>query len=322
MLVWIFALSALAGELLVDVLDVGQGDSVLIRGGGKAVLIDAGPSDADVVGQLRTLGITRLDLVVATHPHADHIGRMKDVVTSIDVGLYVDNGLPHTTRMYDALMTTIEERHVPYRAARQGMKLNLGAEATLTVLFPANAPLTGTRSDLNSNSVVLWLDHGEVDMLFTGDSEAPTERALLGLGLASVEVLKVAHHGSEHSSTQPFLAALQPRFALISCGTDNRYGHPDPEALARYAHVGAAIYRTDLSGNLRVVSDGMDVEILEGSLAELERVRIVPRAPVTPLQWAADRGAAAPDGPSVPEKTRTSRDTKRATKRKSREEAQ
>lgn len=273
-----FTGTAFAGEVLVDVLDVGQGDAVLIRGGGKAVLIDAGPRNGKVADQLRSIGVQQLDLVVATHPHADHIGGMLDVVQGFDIGLYMDNGMPHSTRMYDTLMTEVEARGLRYRTARQGLKLNLGDEASFTVLFPADALLRNTRSDINSNSVVLWLDHGDVSMLFTGDSEAPTEEALLPR-LQPVDVLKVAHHGSNHSSTTAMLAQLQPRYALISCGVDNRYGHPGADTLARLAEVGAMVYRTDQSGNLRVVSDGITVEVLEGDLVALERMRSAPPAP-------------------------------------------
>jgi len=262
------ACPAWAGEVLVDMLDIGQGDSILIRGGGKAVLIDAGIPESKVVDQLHALGVTRLDLVIATHPHADHIGDMIDVVRGFDIGLYMDNGLPHTTVTYQDLMKAVEERGIPYRAARLGQKIKLGEEATMEVLWPSDTPLRDTRSDLNSNSVVVWLTHGENTFLFTGDSEEPTEAALLANGIGPVDVLKVAHHGSEHSSVESFLAVVHPKIALISCGTGNRYGHPDPIALARYAAIGAHVYRTDTQGHLRVVSNGKTLTVQEGLLPE------------------------------------------------------
>lgn len=274
----VLAVDAGAGEVLVDVLDVGQGDAVLVRGGGKSVLIDAGPREGGALAQLQQLGIRHLDLVVATHPHADHIGGMADVLQNIDVGLFLDNGMPHTTATYAQVMIEVEQRGIRYRTAERGLRLKLGDEAAFTVLFPAATPLAGTRSDLNSNSVVLWLDHGEVDMLFTGDAEAPTEEALALPD--AVDVLKVAHHGSSHSSTPGFLARARPTYAIVSCGAANRYGHPDPEALGRLEAAGAMVYRTDLSGNLRVISDGLTVEVLEGTLSELERVPIAQRGEV------------------------------------------
>lgn len=267
---------AWAGELTVDVLDVGQGDAILIRGGGKSVLIDAGDRDASTVEQLTALDVHRLDLVVATHPHADHIGRMPDVLAAFEVGLYLDSGLPHDTQTYRDTMAAVEQRHIPYRTASAGTHLNLGDEAVFTVLFPSGTALTGTRSDLNSNSVVLRLDHGQNSFLFTGDAEEPTERELMRGGLEPVDVLKVAHHGSEHSSTPSFLDAVHPRYALVSVGSGNRYGHPDAACLQRLADAHAMVYRTDLSGDLRVLSDGVDLEVVEGTLAELEQVRVVP----------------------------------------------
>lgn len=274
LLALLVAVPALAGQVLVDVLDVGQGDAVLIRGGGKAVLIDAGPRGGGVLDQLRTLRVKKLDLVVSSHPHADHIGDMAEVVRRLEVGLFLDNGMVHTTRTYATLMSAIEARGIRYRTAEAGLTLNLGDEATFTVLFPTGDPLRETRSDLNANSVVLRLDHGDVSFLFTGDAEAVTEQALIASGLQPVDVLKVPHHGSAHSSTARFLDATRPRYALISCGATNRYGHPAPDALGRLERAGAMVYRTDVSGNLRVISDGVDVEVLEGSLAELERVRV------------------------------------------------
>src|SRR5690606_22157140 len=146
------------------------------------------------------------------------------------------------------------------------------------------------RSDLNANSVVLWVDHGDVDILLLGDAEAPTER-MLELP-DDVEVLKVAHHGSASSSTAAFLARARPRYAIVSAGRDNPYGHPAPEALERLHRAGARIFRTDRSGHLRVVSDGRDVEVREGTLEEILRNPIVPaRDP------ALSEGRAAPHRP-------------------------
>lgn len=281
---WLAGAPAWGGSLVVDVLDVGQGDAILVRTEAKAVLIDAALKKADVVGQLRRLGVDHLDLVVTTHPHADHMGGMSDVLAAFPPKLYLDNGLPHTTETYTELMKLVEDRNVPYQTALTGNALRLGTEATIEVLFPGDRALRNTRSDLNSNSVVLLLDHGDVEFLFTGDAEEPTEQALVALGLPDVDVLKVAHHGSEHSSTDPFLRAVKPEIALISCGVDNRYGHPTVEAIDRLKRVGATVYRTDRSGQLRLISDGHTVEVLEGSLTEFAGMRL-PWQPVpSPVQ--------------------------------------
>lgn len=268
--------------VFIDLLDIGQGDAILIRAGGKTALVDSGDRGRDTVEQLRRLGVERLDLVVATHPHADHIGTMHEVVQSFEVGLFLDNGLPHTTATYERMMRAVEEQQVPYRTARAGMRLNLGDEAALHVLFPTEQPIRGTRSDLNSNSVVLWLEHGEVDVLLTGDAEAPTERALLRQGIGPIEVLKVAHHGGDHSSTASFLDALEPQVALISVGASNRYGHPGEETLERLGDRGVPVYRTDLSGHIRVLSDRRSFEVFEGSLEELGATFPLPSLDASP----------------------------------------
>lgn len=254
---------AVAGEVIVDFLDVGQGDGILIRGGGKTVLIDAGIKRARVAEQLAALDVTRLDLVITSHPHADHMGGMEEVIRSFPVGLYIDNGMTHTTQTYASLMTAIEELSIPYRTGRAGLELKLGDEAVMNIILPGDTLLTDTRSDLNSNSVVVVLTHGEMDFLFTGDAEEPTEALIARQALPSIDLLKVAHHGSSHSSSTSLLRAIRAPVAVISCGADNRYGHPAPEALERLLSAGALVYRTDLSGHIRAISDGTTLEVLE-----------------------------------------------------------
>ena len=250
------------GVLTVEVLDVGQGDSILLRApDGKVLLIDGstGGEGVAIPPMLAQRGISRIDLLIATHPHADHIGGLDDVVASLPVGLFVDSGQAHTTRGYQALMEGVEARGVRYQTAEAGDRFNLGAEVRVELLHPAARLLTGTRSDLNSNSVVARVTHGDNCFLFTGDAEAPTEEALLRRGLGPCAVLKVAHHGGAHSSTAEFLDAVRPEIALISAGEGNSYGHPAAEAIARLEAAGAAVYRTDTMGTLRVVSDGQQL---------------------------------------------------------------
>jgi competence protein ComEC len=259
----LLTLAALAGELKVHVLDVGQGDAILIEApGDKNVLIDAGTGKSGVTDQLKRMGIDSLNLAVSTHPHADHIGGMAEVLKTLDVGMYMDNGMSHTTMTYSRTMQALEKREVQYRAAVAGRTINVGPEVKLTILHPRQTQLRGTRSDLNSNSVVVRLDHGRVCMLLTGDAEDPTERDLMNRGLSQCDVLKVAHHGSEHSTSDLFLRAVKPQVALISSGNGNRYGHPDPHALARLESAGVKVHRTDLEGTLTVTSNGKKFSVV------------------------------------------------------------
>lgn len=304
MLAWALGLllcaPAQAGQLVMDFLDVGQGDGVLIRAGGKAVLIDAGTAKSGVAQQLERLGVDRLDLVVATHPHADHIGGMAEVMREVRVALFVDSGQAHTTETYAAMMEEVDSQGIKHLRARPGMTLNLGEEAVLHVLWPGDRLLKDTRSDLNSNSVVLWLEHGEMDALFTGDAEEPTEAALLRTGVERVELLKVAHHGSAHSSSQAFLSRTSPEIAVISCGEGNRYGHPDPGTVSRLESAGATVYRTDLLGPIRVTSDGTAMTVVEGEGA-LMRVQRPESTSLVPLLAEEEATEQPPPTVEVPD---------------------
>ena len=172
----LLAVPAQAGQLLVDVLDVGQGDAILLRSPeGKTVLIDAGTGSTDIVAELQGRGVTQIDLAVSTHPHADHIGSMEDVLRAMPVGVFMDNGVPHTSKLYTDLMIAVEELSIPYMEAEAGQQIQFGEEATIDVLWPTKSKLRGTRSDLNANSVVLRLQHGDNCFLFVGDAEEETE---------------------------------------------------------------------------------------------------------------------------------------------------
>ena len=280
--------AAFAGILDVEILDVGQGDSILIRTPeGKVVLIDGGTGKEDVVPMLRTRNIDTINLLVGTHPHADHIGGLDEVISAFTIKNYMDNGLPHTTKTYEKVMELIESKEIPYITALNGREFNLDDGIQLSVLHPQDKPLTNTRSDLNSNSVILRLTHGDSCFLFTGDAEEPTEDVLVQKGIEPCAVLKVAHHGSNHSSSTRFLNAVQPQMALISAGQDNRYGHPGEETLERIKHTGAQIYRTDQMGTIHLQSDGKNVRVLKSS----GQVRPAP----TPTTSSTHESPSAPE---------------------------
>ena len=250
----------LAGTLQVDVLDVGQGDSILIRTpAGKSILIDAGTGGDDVPPMLRELGVESLSMIIASHPHADHIGGLDEVVEAFPPKVYIDNGMTHTTAAYETLMQAVEQSGASYATAESGWSRTLDDGIVIEFLGPPDPVLTGTRSDHNSNSVITRITHGSQCFLFTGDAEEPTEHLLRQRGIEPCNVLKVAHHGSAHSTTDSWLRSVQPEIALISCGESNRYGHPAEETLSRIESSGAEIFRTDLNGRIHLESDGEKV---------------------------------------------------------------
>ncbi len=308
------------GDLLrVAVLDVGQGDAIVIQTpGGKTALIDAGPGKSRelLLAQLALLGVERIDAAFNTHPHEDHLGGFVAVLERYPVRLFSDSGAVHTTRAYENMLRELKARQVPARVARRGQVYKIGSGATLEVLAPTDAWFQQAAGELNNTSVVLRLTYHEFSMDLMGDAEVEVEDHLLGAGVAPAVVLKVGHHGSRSSSTSAFIDRLQVRVAIISCGADNRYGHPHRETLDTFRSRGVRVFRTDRDGQIRVLSDGsrMWVETfprsrwqsagatgtpkpanVEGPF-DLEEIRARPVAPLGTAAPALSQPATAGDG--------------------------
>jgi beta-lactamase superfamily II metal-dependent hydrolase len=231
----------------ITFLDVGQADAVLIREPqGRAVLVDAGESAP--LDALAGLGVERLDLLVASHPHADHIGGMVEVIEAIPVLNFMDSGQPHTTATYGNLLRTLERRtDITYLAA-EPRSIQLG-EAEIEVL-PLPPPEEG---DHNNRSVGLVVRYGAFAALLTGDSELRELSHFVKSGsLPDVTVLKAPHHGSDDAFTREFLETTRPEVVDISVGT-NSYGHPGQRAAAAYASFAEEVYRTDVHGAVTIV---------------------------------------------------------------------
>jgi len=276
----------LAGTLQVDVLDVGQGDAILIRTpADRNILIDGGTGGVELEPLLRGLGVSSLAMIIATHPHADHIGGLDEIITSMPPKVFVDNGQTHSTATYRTLMEAVESQDVQYATATNGWSKELDDGIVIEFLGPPSPNITGSRSDLNSNSVIARLTHGDQCFLFTGDAEEPTESILRQRGIEPCNVLKVAHHGSAHSTTREWLRAVQPEIALISCGASNRYGHPAEETLDRLASSGALTYRTDLHGTIHLESDGSSVTVTTETNATVEAPRTILSDAVVPRHY-------------------------------------
>lgn len=240
-----------APTLQVIFLDVGQGDAALIRTPeGRTALIDAGPGE-EVVDRLMELGVEAIDLVIASHPHADHIGGMDEVLEAFPVGYYMDNGVPHTTASYRRLMEQLQASDVVYLEASL-RTIQLGPVEIR--VFP---PSERDPEDQNNSSVVALVEYGEFRALFPGDAEVLALEQLSGQGLENATVLKAPHHGSENSVSPAFLSNLRPELVVVSCGAENQYGHPAPTVIAAFQAIGAQVLRTDQSGAV-IVSGNRD----------------------------------------------------------------
>lgn len=264
------AAEELPGRLVVYFLDVGQADASFVRTpGGKVIVIDTGDSPDDVVGFLKAKGVERVDVLVLSHPHADHIGGALRILEEFEVGVLYDSGFVHPTRVYEeTLAKALELRdagRLTYVTARAGQVLEVDPSVSVTVLHPEE-PLG---DEANDASIVLKIVFGSFSVLFTGDIEEAGERAVLarsaelGIDLAAT-VLKVPHHGSRTSTGPEFLAAVRPEVAVIQAGRDNPYGHPSPVVLRRLSEAGVTVYITASHGTVIVHSDGEDWEVVTG----------------------------------------------------------
>jgi competence protein ComEC len=250
------------GRLHVSFLDVGQGDAILITAPqGQQILVDGGPSPSaltSALGQEMAFWDRSLDVVVMTHPDGDHVAGLLEVLDRYRVGQWLDNGRPGDDAVYAECQALLEGATATRHVVRAGDRLELGQNVVLEVLHPSLEPISGPDGEDNDHSVVLRLIWAGASFLLTGDVGAEAERLLLESGQPlSAAVLKVAHHGSGASSTDPFLAAVAPRYAVIPVGADNRFGHPKREVLDRLARSGdVTVLRTDESGTIEFITDG------------------------------------------------------------------
>ncbi|WP_078060457.1 stalk domain-containing protein [Desulfotomaculum copahuensis] len=263
------------GTIKVHFLDVGQADSILVQfPNGQNMLVDAGNNDDGpaVVSYLKQQGIKKIDFLIGTHPHEDHIGGMDNVIQSFESGQVFMPRVTTTTKTFEDVLTALKAKGLKIITAKAGV--TVFDQGNLKVNFVA--PVGSSYDDLNNWSAVTRIQYGNIPFLLTGDAEAQSEGEMLNSGAnLKADVLKVGHHGSSSSTSPAFLKAVAPKYAVISVGAGNDYGHPDKGTLAKLANAGVQVYRTDQDGTMVFTSNGNNITV------EKLRSTVKPRAPDT-----------------------------------------
>jgi len=244
-------------KMIVNFVDVGQGDCTLITCGDTAVLVDSGEyaNAQKVINYIKNQGVNDIDLVIATHPHSDHIGSMAKVLKAFEIGDVIMSEIPEsiipTTTAYEKFLNAVSERATDVIPAVAGQSYKYG-ELRVDILGPVK-----DYDDLNNMSVVCKISYGETSVMLAGDAETDAEADMLKKNYSfNSNLLKVGHHGSKTSSSAEWLKAVNPQYAVISCGLNNDYGHPHQKALKRLQKQNIEYFRTDLLGDIVFVSDG------------------------------------------------------------------
>ena len=278
--------AAVAGELEVRFLDVGQGDSLLVRNDGKTALIDTGPTNS-ILDKLRALGVDSLDLLLITHNHMDHFGGADAILAELPVRNYLDNGWPAKTKTQEVILKLVDAKKIPYLEA---VKRDIALGDTVLHILPP-----GTFGEQNDRSVGVVIERGKFRALVPGDAEVNELNGWVSQRLIpKVDVLKAAHHGSRNGVTPLWIDTAKPDLVVISCGRANDYGHPHEAALRYYRTGGRKILRTDEVGSvvIRVQPDGA-YEVKTGTQLTMLKPLATTAAAATPS--AASPPLAGPE---------------------------
>ena len=272
--------STAARKMQVYYLDVGQGDSIYIKTpNGDDILIDGGNNDRgdDVVAYLKKYHVDDLEVMIATHPDADHIGGLDTVLQNIDVKSVYMPKVTHTTKTFEDFVLAVKNEGLKLKEAKAGVSLALaGVDAEFV------GPVTSYGEDLNSSSAVLKVTNGENRFLFTGDATVEAEQDMITSGAnLQADVLKLGHHGANTSTSEAFLTKVQPKYAIVSAGKDNQYGHPTAETLQKMQAHNIQVFRTDEQGTIIATSDGSTITF-NTDPAKIEQNTVKNNATATP----------------------------------------
>lgn len=245
-------------NLKVHFMDVGQGDSILLQTHNKTMLIDAGTrsSSDKLIKDLKKLGVEKLDVVVATHPHEDHIGGMPSVFKEFRVGKVYAPNASANTKIFQQFVEGVQSQGLKFTQIKRGTIIDFDKG----IQVKAVGPVGDTYEDYNNASAVIKVTTGKISYLFTGDAEASSEKQMIDTGDdLSATVLKVGHHGSDTSTSDEFLKAVNPKVCVISVGKDNKYNHPSKSTTEKLLK--KDVYRTDISGIITVATDGENISV-------------------------------------------------------------
>lgn len=248
-------------KLICYFIDVGQGDAALIElPNDKTMVIDGGKNDQGsyLINFIEKRGIKKIDYLIGSHPHTDHIGGLDDLIDHFTIGKIFLPKVTHTTKTFEDLLLAVKNKNKKITPARKGKKIIKNANLEISFLSPAH----NNYQKLNNWSAVIKIVYGKTSIIFTGDIEKEVENELIDSGLnLKTDLLKISHHGSNSSSSYNFLEKVSPSLAVISVGADNRYNHPDQKIINLLDNLKIKVYRTDKQGTITAVSDGKKITI-------------------------------------------------------------
>ncbi|NLZ34900.1 MAG: MBL fold metallo-hydrolase [Clostridiales bacterium] len=244
--------------LKIHFIDVGQGDATLIELHGYNILIDAGPNSSarNLISYLKEINIKSIDYIIATHPDEDHIGGMDEVLRNFKVKILYAPKVIKNTEAFNSMIKELKNKNLKINVPYKDMKLDLGEESNLTFLTPIEY---GGDND-NNLSLVAKINFKEISAIFMADCETEVERQLLkDSHTLEANIIKLGHHGSKSSTSTAFLKKVDPDYAIISCGKNNKYGHPHKETIDKLDNLNIKYFRTDIDGNITIRSDGFNI---------------------------------------------------------------